>query len=105
MLCKVSFNQYDTLNKKNKEERCRICSPEHLIKLQSILSHRANLTFLLDEYPNDISFIFGENDTHIPWQDSNNKIKNRQHILLNEGHTLPIHSKTKWLNIILKLLK
>lgn len=105
LLCKISFNQHDTLNKKNKEKQCRNCSKEHLIKLQYILSHRTNLTFLLDEYPSDISFIFGENDTHIPWQDFNNKIKNRQHILLNEGHTLPINSKTQWLNIILELLK
>ena len=41
----------------------------------------------------------------IPWQDIKELTKNRQYILLNEGHALPVKSKDKWIRIVLEQLK
>lgn len=105
LLCKLSFTQYKGEHKVRKEAICNQSNPNYLVVYQKLLSQREDHTSLLRDYPNDISFIFGQYDDHIPWKQANVLTKKRQYILLNEGHTLPIYAQKEWISYVLKALK
>lgn len=105
LLCKVSFLDVDEENKKVKELNCNSCNPKYVSRIQDIILERPDFTILFKTSPKDFFFIFGDKDNMIPWQDIKELTKNRQYILLNEGHALPVKSKDKWIRIVLEQLK
>lgn len=105
LLCKLSFTDLDNNLKSQKEAICLTCNREHLIELQNTLSKRPSFKHLYLKYTNDFFFIFGEKDIHIPWENTKIYTKKRQYTLSNEGHTLPLNSIQKWVNLVLNALK
>lgn len=105
LLCKVSFSELVPSLKDIKERVCLSCNPNHLIEYQKLFALRKEYFEVYQNYTDDFFFVFGEKDNQIPWKTTKERTKKRQHILLNEGHMLPLNSITEWTSVVLEFLK